>query len=332
MLPHRALLVAGLWLSLSLTNVSHAATSAGCGVPGKPTGTLALQAKDGRGVTRDYEVLVPASYRPTTPLSVTFVYHEAGGSSASAKALGLQSAPGAAASSIFVFPQGVAYLDAGVGWNDACSGYDMPFFDNMLAALEANYCVDRQRVFASGFSWGCDHVTALSCCRGSKLRAVAAASCSDNFSDPAQYHSYVNATCSAAPSPAVRFTHALLSDNAYPAPLFATTASLFRAWNGCSASSTATGSGPCRTFDACRSPFIECAYPGLGHGLPSSFSADSWAFFGSVASLPAAAASVPSSTPGWHIALGVLLLGGGLLRLKHSAPSRIDARDGDGSV
>ena len=317
MLPYRALPALVLLLCLSLSGAAQAAPSAGCGVHGKLTGTLKLQAKDGRGTQRDYEVLIPPSYTPSTPLALTFVYHEAGGTSASAKALGLQNAPGAGAASIFVYPQGVPYLNAGVGWNDSCTGYDMPFFDNMLAAVTASYCVDEQRVFAGGFSWGCDHVTALACCRGSKLRAIAAASCSDNFSEPARYQSYLNPSCSAATPPAVRFTHAVSADNAYPSPLFATTSALFRSWNGCSASSSATSPSPCRAFDGCRSPLVECAYPGLGHALSSGYGAETWSFFSTLehTTPPTAAATVPSGTRVWHVALSVLLLGAGWLGL-----------------
>lgn len=318
MLRYRALFGLALLLCWSLARSVQAATSTGCGVQGKPTGTLKLQAKDGRGTLRDYEVLIPASYTPGSPLALTFVYHEAGGSPASAKTLGLQSAPGAAAASIFVFPQGAPYQNAGIGWNDSCTGYDMPFFDNMLAAVEGSYCIDTQRVFAGGFSWGCDHVTSLACCRDSKLRAIAAASCSDDFSDPARYQSYINPTCAAPTPPAVRFTHALSDDNAYPPPLFATTSALFRSWNGCSASSTATSPSPCRAFDGCRSPLIECAYPGLGHALSSSFGAETWSFFSSVASrtTPTAAATIPSGTRGLHVALGLVLLAAGWLGLR----------------
>ncbi|HEX2869609.1 MAG TPA: hypothetical protein VHP33_00100, partial [Polyangiaceae bacterium] len=310
MLPYRALFGLGPLVCLSLANSAQAATSAGCGVQGKPTGAIKLQARDGRGTVREYEVLIPASYTPSTPLALTFVYHEAGGTSASAKAIGLQSAPGAAAASIFVFPQGVPYQSAGVGWNDSCTGYDMPFFDNMLATLEASYCIDQQRVFAGGFSWGCDHVTSLACCRGDRLRAIAAASCSDDFSEPARYQSYLNPTCAAPTPPAVRFTHALSDDNAYPSPLFATTSALFRSWNGCSTSSTATPPSPCRAFDGCRSPLIECAYPGLGHALSSGFSAETWSFFSSLptTSTPTRVATIPAGTSGAHVALGFLLL------------------------
>ena len=253
--------------------------SAGCGLTGKPTGELHLTGRDGAGVTRDYEVLIPASYSPSTPLALTFVYHGAGGVAADAKGYGVQAAPGAAAASIFVFPQGVSYQKYGVGWDDTCGGYDMPFFDNMVAALEATYCIDPGRVYAAGFSWGGDQVTALACCRGDKLRAIAAASCTDEYKDAADFKTYQS--CPTVNRAAIRFTHEATGDASYPAPLYATTLTLFRSWNACSATAKAILPGPCRVFGACRVPVVDCPYENIGHWLPNGWGNDTWSFFSS---------------------------------------------------
>lgn len=256
--------------------------SRGCGVSGKPTGDLHLTARDGNGALREYEALVPDSYSPSTPLALYFAYHGANGKSSDAKAFGLQDAPGAATSAIFVFPQGIQFQSAGVGWDDRCQGYDMPFFDNMLAALGANYCIDTSRVYAAGFSWGCDQVTALACCRGNQVRGIAAASCSDEFATAANYQSYANLPCPVSPSTAIRFTHALDGDGGYPSPLFATTSSLYRSFADCASTSKATSPAPCRSYDGCREPFVECAYPNFGHSIPADWGNESWAFFRSL--------------------------------------------------
>ncbi len=253
--------------------------SAGCGKTGSKTGDFTLDAKDGKGNARTYEVLVAAPYDASTPLALSFVYHGAGGTSAQAKGFGLQSAPGASAAGIFVFPQGIAYENDGVGWDDSCGGYDMPFFDAMLAAIEADYCVDESRVFAAGFSWGGDHTTALDCCRGGAFRAVAVGSSTDEFSNEADAATYDDLPCPQATTAAIRFTHATGGDSAYPAPEFATTSALYRSWNTCSSSSTAVSPSPCVSYDGCASPLVECSYDGLGHALPSGWGDDTWAFF-----------------------------------------------------
>jgi poly(3-hydroxybutyrate) depolymerase len=210
---------------------------------------------------------------------LAFVYHGAGGNEASAKAFGLQNAPGAAAGGIFVFPRGVPYNGGTIGWQDSCGGYDMVFYDHMRSYLEANYCINPKRVFATGFSWGGDFVTALNCCRGDRLRAVAPASCSDEYANQNDYRTYANSPCPVAQAGAIRFTHQVDGDSGYPSPFFATTSALYRSFNGCSSTSSATAPSPCVAFSGCRQPYVECAYQGIGHALPPNWAAETWAFF-----------------------------------------------------
>jgi polyhydroxybutyrate depolymerase len=257
--------------------------SAGCGLAKQTTGDFHLSATDGNGTTRNYEVMVPSNYDPSVPLALTFFFHGADGTQATAKGAGIQSATGAASASIFAFPQGVNYLSYGVGWNDTCAGYDMVFFDHMVSAIESTYCVDTNRVFVGGFSWGCDFVTALVCCRGDRLRAVAAGSCSDEFADPTKYSTYANSPCPTTSAAGIRFTHdsSPNGDGAYTGTQFATTRRLYQSFNGCSTTSTATTPSPCVSYQNCAHPFVECAYDGLGHNLPASFGSDTWSFFSS---------------------------------------------------
>lgn len=255
------------------------ASITGCGRTGQPTGNLALTAKDGKGKKRDYELLVPSTYDPSKPLAVTFVYHGAGGKAENAKAFGLQDVPGARDASLFVFPQGIEFQNFGIGWDDSCGGYDIALFDQILSSIESSYCIDTKRIFAAGFSWGCDHATALACCRGDKIRAIAAGSCADEFSNHSDYKTYVNLPCPAKAKVGIRFTHDANGDTGYPNPLFATTSSLYQFINGCSGTSAPIEPNPCKSFAGCSSPYIECPYSGLGHALPSGWSADTWAFF-----------------------------------------------------
>jgi len=253
--------------------------SAGCGLDGAQRGDFHLSAKDGRGTERDLEVIVPASYDARTPLAITFLFHGAGGTQEASKAFGMQDVTSASESSVFVFPQGVAYKNFGVGWDDSCAGYDMVFFDNMLSLLRSRYCIDPKRVFVAGFSWGCDFVTALACCRGDRIRAVGAASCSDEFSNSSDYQSYANYPCPSANAAAIRFTHDVQDDGGYTAEQFATTARLYRGINSCAASSAASSPAPCVAYQQCSHDFVECAYAGLGHALPGNWASETWDFF-----------------------------------------------------
>lgn len=253
--------------------------SAGCGHPPPRTGTFTSQTTDGRGTERSFRLTVAHPYDPDRPLALTIVFHGGGGDEFGAMRFGLQDVPGAAADSIFAFPRGLPFEHHGVGWNEACDGYDMPFFDNMVAAIEAQYCIDPARIFVAGFSWGCDFVTALACCRGDRIGAVAAAACSDDFGDPADVRSYVNPVCPVPSRAAVRFTHAAGADSLYPAPLFATTGALFAKLNRCTGPRPEPAPGSCVAYPGCRAGVVECAVPGIDHAVGPHWAEDTWAFF-----------------------------------------------------
>jgi polyhydroxybutyrate depolymerase len=63
------------------------------------------------------------------------------------------------------------YPDAKGSW-DLDGERDLLFLDAMLDALERAYCIDRDRVFAFGFSYGGRLVNHLGCKRPDKLKAI----------------------------------------------------------------------------------------------------------------------------------------------------------------
>lgn len=299
-------MASGISLAVALTAVSYPAaayqfvagntaavtpgvvtTTAGCGTKHQ-TGQFNLSTTDGLGKTRSYLVQVAADYNPSTAYSLTFVFHAAGQGAWQASAWGLQNAAGALESGIFVFPNGIPYQNYGIGWDDTSKGYDIPFFDNMLKYLESAYCIDSARVFAAGFSWGGDFVTALACNRGNVLRAAAINSATDEYNDRTNYLTYQDLPCASTSHPAVRYVHAVGGDGEYPAPDFATTSKLLQTFSACSATcSTPTTSVPsstsvmaCVTYNGCGTELIECSFDAsIGHALPPNWAADTWAFF-----------------------------------------------------
>jgi poly(3-hydroxybutyrate) depolymerase len=263
-------------------------TTVGCGKVAPRTGLFNLSTTDGLGTVRTFEVQVPADYNPTKAYALTFVFHGAGGSSAQSYSWGLQNVSGASEAGIFVYPNGIAFKSYGVGWDDRTHGYDMPFFDNMVKKIESSYCINSARVFAAGFSWGGDFVTALACNRGTVIRAAAINSATDEYNDHANYLTYQNLPCPTTSYPAIRFGHAVGGDGSYPSPLFATTSKLLQSFNACKPTcGTATSSAPssssamtCVSYNGCGKQLIECSFnASLGHALASNWAADTWAFF-----------------------------------------------------
>jgi len=246
--------------------------SAGCGLPAPGTGLQALTVNAG-GRQRNYAILVPTTYDPQKTLALVFVLHGQGANIAAAMAMGLQDVPAAASGAIFLFPQGIVdplYPDMGIGWDESCGGYDMLFFDALLEQTTSSYCVNPQRVFATGFSWGGDLVNNLACCRGDKLRAIAPAS-----GDDAHY----NATCGAT-APAFRITYGD-ADPYYAQSDFADAVAFERTAHGCLADYDPVNPTPCIAYRSCGQPVIECKYAGMVHTRPSNWAADTWGFFAS---------------------------------------------------
>ncbi len=258
--------------------------SPGCGKVNPRTGVFTLTTTDGANRTRSFLVSIPTVYNPNNGYALSFVYHGAGGSSAEAYAWGLQNVSGSNEHGIFVYPQGINYQNYGIGWDDTTKGYDLPFYDHMVKAVEAGWCVNTKRIFAAGFSWGGDFVTALTCNRGNLIRAVAVNSATDEYNVKTDYRTYANLPCASATHSAMRYVHAIGGDSAYPSPLFGTTSALYKSLNTCAATSTASYSSTsvmtCVSHNSCSAQYIECSFnANLGHALPPNWASDTWAYF-----------------------------------------------------
>jgi polyhydroxybutyrate depolymerase len=252
---------------------SGGGVSPGCGNASAATGETARNVMIA-GVDRSYLVDAPASIDPSAPLSLVFVFHGNGGSGQGIQGMGLQWVDGAQDQAVFVFPDGLPYMDFGVGWDGVCEEYDMEFFDTMVATLSSEYCIDADRIFAAGFSWGGDMCQALACCRGEVVRAIAPAS------GPEFYPSQYPAACPDTERPAFRMTYA--TNDAYPPQMFADTIAYYRDEHGCQLEPAATDPAPCVAYQGCDEPVIACEYEGLGHAWPADWADQTWAFFTSM--------------------------------------------------
>jgi poly(3-hydroxybutyrate) depolymerase len=258
-------------------------STGGCGKHAA-TGAFNLTTQDGNARSRTYLLQVPSGYDPSRAYPLTFVFHGAAGNSGQSYSWGLQKAAGASEKGIFVFPNGINFRHEGIGWDDTNNGYDLPLFDNMLKDLEAGYCIDKERIFVAGFSWGGDFAIALACNRGDEIQAVAANSTNDEYKDTSNYLTYQDLPCPTHKHPRVRFEHAVGGDAQYPSPDFATTSKLFGYLNSCSAASTnvksSTPTMSCVSYKGCANEYVECSFDhAIGHTLPPNWAQDTWDFF-----------------------------------------------------
>lgn len=158
--------------------VGDATPSPGCGnARTLQDGNLTLQSG---GTNRTYHLKTPSDYDPNRPYRVIFMFHWNYGSidaivnppdadfNTDEPYYGLEDLAGD--STIFVVPQGLSD-SGGAGWSNR-DGQDVNFFDDMLAAISADLCIDTSRVFTTGFSFGGAISYKLACVRPEAIRGA----------------------------------------------------------------------------------------------------------------------------------------------------------------
>jgi poly(3-hydroxybutyrate) depolymerase len=223
--------------------------SAGCGQARKlQNGTITIMFNN---ASRKYILRVPDNYDNQRPYRLVFAYAESGASAmsvASRNYFRFASLDGM--STIFVAPD--AANGAG-SWSKS----DVELTDAILAQLEADLCIDKTRIFATGFSFGGAMSLALACTRADVFRGVAffsgadlTGSCTGTLTKPiAYYASQASGDSSGPPMPT--------SGRVKQAE--------FAAVNGCTPEPSAT------TFPAAGQPHTCTIYKGCSAGHPTVY-------------------------------------------------------------
>ncbi len=117
------------------------------------------------GRDRRYILSVPNDYDNTKPYNLVIAWHQRDGNDKQMydqNFYWLKDIPEAASSTIFVAPNGekngapctgMGIAESGCGWPDS-SGSNVALADAVLAEVEANFCIDKRRIFANGWSYG----------------------------------------------------------------------------------------------------------------------------------------------------------------------------------
>jgi len=151
--------------------------SAGCGRP--PTDITSSQYNNGTTIPitvgalqRRYVLNIPTNYDNTHPYKLVLALHELSGNDIemySSHYYGLL--PLASNTAIFAAPNGeksgagctgTGSGDSGCGWPNT-NGVDMALMDAVVQQLEANFCIDTNRIFATGWSYGASMAYEVGC-------------------------------------------------------------------------------------------------------------------------------------------------------------------------
>lgn len=162
--------------------------SAGCDGPRTlQNGTIPITFN---GASRNYILRVPDDYDNTHPYRLVLAYAESGSSAMSVadRNYFTMASLDATKSTIFVAPD--AANGAG-SWSAA----DVELTDDILAQVEADLCIDKTRIFATGFSFGGAMSLAVACQRADVFRGVAffsgadlTGSCTGTLTTPIAYY------------------------------------------------------------------------------------------------------------------------------------------------
>jgi poly(3-hydroxybutyrate) depolymerase len=144
--------------------------TAGCGKAAPASERYEI---DVDGETREYILAVPDDYDPNHPYRLIFGWHPLGGSAsqvANGGYYGLESQ--SEGSAIFVAAEGLPFSGSSLGWGNQGGG-DLAFLEAMLDRFRAELCIDENRIFSTGFSFGGMMSFAAGCASGGVMRAIA---------------------------------------------------------------------------------------------------------------------------------------------------------------
>lgn len=157
--------------------------SPGCGSPAAP-GTVTLTPSVG-GRTRTTIVHVPSGYVPSSAVPLVLNMHGSQSTALQQEALTGMDATADSDTFIVAYPQGGIAVAQGYEWNvpgqplfggaavPAGAPDDVSFLGQLTSMLEAKYCVDTGRVYATGFSGGARMASQLACDASTVFAAVA---------------------------------------------------------------------------------------------------------------------------------------------------------------
>jgi polyhydroxybutyrate depolymerase len=211
------------------------------------------------GTMRQYWAQLPDKYDPTHPYPVVFQYHPLGGNGWQGLTM-YQIRPKFPAA-IYVSLDG---LKSGQyqGFPNT-NGEDEAATRQMMAELEAKYCTDKGRYYATGFSYGGSMSYTAACNMSDVFRAIGAMSGAP----------ISGATCTSkkpARPVAVWATHGD-ADTALPIDLAQPIIDALVKYNGCSSDTQPVSPSPCVEYQGCMPgyPVIWCVRPGDPHAIPS---------------------------------------------------------------
>lgn len=149
--------------------------SSACTLPVEAPGTSDLEITSS-GVARKARVVVPPSYDGSKNVPLVLVFHGYLGNPADIETVTKMKPVAEQNGFIAVYPEGLnTSWNAGkcCGTSSSVDRPDVQFVSDLLDALEAKYCVDKKRIYSTGFSNGGMFSNRLGCELTNRIAAIA---------------------------------------------------------------------------------------------------------------------------------------------------------------
>lgn len=234
--------------------MDDAAPSSGCGSPAGLEGGRA--SIDVNGKMREYILYIPDNYDPNQAYRLIFGWHPWGGSAAQTEQMGyfgLESVSNGQA--ILVAPEGQDYQDNGLGWGNE-NGEDLDFMHAMVDRFSSELCIDQNRIFSTGFSFGAMFSFTLACSQDGLMRAIAPQAGNPTTSGPCE-----DGPRSVATMAFIGTEDTLLSGHRQGVQIFVER-------NGCSTEPVQLETSWCDGLDSQYEPCMCVEYPDCNDGFP----------------------------------------------------------------
>ncbi|MBN2038148.1 MAG: hypothetical protein JW768_15510 [Chitinispirillaceae bacterium] len=254
-----------------INNTREKTNSAGCGKAGSPTGVMENNSVTIYDTVRTYLLSVPEAYNPNNGYPVIWIFHGTGGTGSQIRRYCHIEDAAPENSALFVYPDGLPREgSSGSSSWESSPGNDreLLLFDSVMARLRNIYCIDEDRVFATGHSAGAFMSNFLGCFRGNAVTAIApVAGGGFWWRQPCVGHVGVMVIHGTADE-SVSYESGMRALN------------FFLASNGCKKTVTPTNRPPCERYEDCyREMSVElCSHNG-GHEWPDWAAAAIWGFF-----------------------------------------------------
>ncbi|MDB4980478.1 MAG: putative depolymerase, partial [Myxococcales bacterium] len=246
-----------------------------------PIDVTGMDAKYVPGYThRTYCTTIPKSYDPTHPYPVVFYGTGCGGFNCEGNGFSgrtdiflVQATMAKDATGAALVPKNGAPGCYQAGRESTVDSPEVNYFDQVMAEVEAKYCIDRGSIFAAGTSSGAWLANYLACARGGRIRGTAA----DSGGLPAD-----RPVCQGGAGVIEFPGDSTTTKDAEGREIGSGAArDMFAKLNGCSATPTQMkfGNDTCDFYGGCASPVLWCNVGGGHQSGQSHLSPTGWAFW-----------------------------------------------------